>query len=80
MELATRHANCTGCFEEKGIQHLPLALGLGKHTFTTIKQNLSWAFIYNICGFTDSCYLTVTPPCSRIGNGFYQYGTGQQFH
>jgi Cu+-exporting ATPase len=35
----------------KGIQHLPLALGLGKHTFTTIKQNLFWAFIYNIVAY-----------------------------
>lgn len=32
----------------KGIQYLPLALGLGKHTFITIKENLFWAFIYNI--------------------------------
>jgi Cu+-exporting ATPase len=32
----------------KGINHLPLALGLGKHTYLTIQQNLFWAFIYNI--------------------------------
>jgi Cu+-exporting ATPase len=31
-----------------GLKHLPLALGLGKHTFLTIKQNLFWAFCYNI--------------------------------
>ncbi len=31
-----------------GLQHLPLALGLGRHTYTTIKQNLFWAFFYNI--------------------------------
>ncbi len=31
-----------------GIEKLPTALGLGKHTFLTIKQNLFWAFSYNI--------------------------------
>lgn len=31
-----------------GIRKLPTALGLGKHTFLTIKQNLFWAFAYNI--------------------------------
>jgi P-type Cu+ transporter len=31
-----------------GLQKLPTALGLGKHTFLTIKQNLFWAFSYNI--------------------------------
>ena len=27
---------------------MPLALGLGKHTYLTIKGNLFWAFAYNI--------------------------------
>ncbi|MET6998539.1 heavy metal translocating P-type ATPase [Chitinophaga defluvii] len=27
---------------------LPMAIGLGKHTYLTIRQNLFWAFIYNI--------------------------------
>lgn len=31
-----------------GIKNLPLSLGLGKHTYITIKQNLFWAFLYNI--------------------------------
>lgn len=31
-----------------GMKHLPLSLGLGKHTYLTIKQNLFWAFAYNI--------------------------------
>lgn len=32
----------------KGLKNLPLALGLGKHTYITIQQNLFWAFAYNI--------------------------------
>ncbi len=31
-----------------GLKNLPMALGLGKHTFITIKENLFWAFSYNI--------------------------------
>ncbi len=31
-----------------GLNKLPTALGLGKHTYLTIKQNLFWAFFYNI--------------------------------
>jgi Cu+-exporting ATPase len=31
-----------------GLKYLPLSLGLGKHTYLTIKQNLFWAFLYNI--------------------------------
>lgn len=31
-----------------GLKNLPLSLGLGKHTYVTIKQNLFWAFAYNI--------------------------------
>jgi len=31
-----------------GLGKLPMALGLGKHTYITIKQNLFWAFAYNI--------------------------------
>jgi Cu+-exporting ATPase len=30
-----------------GLNKLPTALGLGKHTYLTIKQNLFWAFAYN---------------------------------
>jgi Cu+-exporting ATPase len=32
----------------QGLSHLPEAMGLGKHTYLTIKQNLFWAFAYNV--------------------------------
>ncbi len=32
----------------QGLKKLPEALGLGRHTLVTIRQNLFWAFIYNI--------------------------------
>ena len=32
----------------ESLQQLPQALQLGKHTFLTIKQNLFWAFSYNL--------------------------------
>ena len=31
-----------------GLKKLPMALGLGEHTYKTIKQNLYWAFAYNL--------------------------------
>ena len=32
----------------ESLEQLPKALSLGKHTFLTIKQNLFWAFAYNL--------------------------------
>jgi Cu+-exporting ATPase len=31
-----------------GLKNLPMSLGLGKRTYETIKENLAWAFSYNI--------------------------------
>ena len=54
----------------KGIQHLPLALGLGKHTFTTIKQNLFWAFIYNIVAIPIAAAGLLHPGIAALAMGF----------
>ena len=54
----------------KGIQHLPLALGLGKHTFTTIRQNLFWAFIYNIVAIPIAAVGLLHPGVAALAMGF----------
>ncbi len=53
-----------------GIQHLPLALGLGKHTFITIKQNLFWAFIYNIVAIPVAAIGLLQPGLAALAMGF----------
>jgi len=54
----------------KGIQHLPLALGLGKHTFSTIKGNLFWAFIYNIVAIPIAAMGFLHPGIAALAMGF----------
>jgi Cu+-exporting ATPase len=53
-----------------GIQHLPLALGLGKHTFITIQQNLFWAFIYNIVAIPAAAMGMLHPGMAALAMGF----------
>jgi P-type Cu+ transporter len=53
-----------------GIKNLPLALGLGKHTFITIKQNLFWAFIYNIVAIPIAALGLLTPTLAALAMGF----------
>jgi len=44
-----------------GLQKLPTALGLGRHTYLTIKQNLFWAFAYNIIAIPVAAFGFLTP-------------------
>lgn len=53
-----------------GIQHLPLALGLGKHTFITIKENLFWAFLYNIVAIPIAAVGLLHPGIAALAMGF----------
>lgn len=54
----------------KGIQHLPLALGLGKHTFSTIKGNLFWAFVYNVVAIPVAAIGLLQPGLAALAMGF----------
>ena len=52
-----------------GLEKLPTALGLGKHTFLTIKQNLFWAFIYNIIAIPVAALGFLTPTFGALVMG-----------
>jgi len=52
-----------------GLSHLPLALGLGKHTYSTIRQNLFWAFFYNIIAIPVAAFGFLTPAWGALAMG-----------
>lgn len=52
-----------------GLKNLPLSLGLGKHTFLTIKQNLFWAFFYNIVAIPVAAFGFLTPTFGALVMG-----------
>ncbi|MBX9785059.1 MAG: cadmium-translocating P-type ATPase [Chitinophagaceae bacterium] len=52
-----------------GLKNLPLSLGLGKHTFLTIKQNLFWAFCYNIVAIPVAAFGLLTPAFGALVMG-----------
>ena len=53
-----------------GLKKLPEALGLGKHTYLTIKQNLFWAFAYNIVAIPVAALGFLTPTFGALVMGF----------
>jgi Cu+-exporting ATPase len=53
-----------------GLKNLPAALGLGKHTYLTIKQNLFWAFFYNIIAIPVAALGFLTPTFGALVMGF----------
>ncbi len=52
-----------------GLKNLPEALGLGKHTYLTIKQNLFWAFLYNIVAIPIAAIGLLTPTFGALAMG-----------
>jgi len=52
-----------------GLKNLPLSLGLGKHTYITIKQNLFWAFLYNVVAIPVAALGFLTPTFGALVMG-----------
>jgi Cu+-exporting ATPase len=52
-----------------GLKNLPAALGLGKHTYLTIQQNLFWAFAYNIIAIPIAAFGLLTPTFGALVMG-----------
>jgi len=57
-----------------GIKNFPLALGLGKHTFITIKQNLFWAFFYNAIAIPVAALGFLSPAIAALAMGLSDVG------
>ena len=54
----------------QGLKKLPLALGLGQHTYLTIKQNLFWALFYNIIAIPVAAFGFLSPTLGALVMGF----------
>jgi Cu+-exporting ATPase len=52
-----------------GLKHLPLSLALGKQTFLAVKQNLFWAFLYNIIAIPIAAAGLLTPAFAALAMG-----------
>lgn len=52
-----------------GIKNLTLALGLGKHTYLTIQQNLFWALIYNVIAIPVAAFGFLSPTFGALVMG-----------
>ena len=50
----------------KGIKNLPVSLSLGKNVFLTIKQNLFWAFFYNVIAIPVAAIGLLTPAVGAL--------------
>ena len=67
-QLAVQNADII--LMNQGLSSLTFALGIGRHTFTTIKQNLFWAFSYNIIAIPIAAWGLLTPTFSAMAMGF----------
>ncbi len=52
------------------LKKLPMALGLGRHTYLTIRQNLFWAFAYNLIAIPIAATGLLNPTFAALVMGF----------
>jgi len=55
---------------DHGLSRLPAALELGRHTFSTIRGNLLWAFSYNVIAIPVAAFGGLTPAVAALAMGF----------
>jgi Cu+-exporting ATPase len=67
-QIALQHSDVV--LMNQGLKNLPEALGIGRHTFITIKRNLFWAFSYNIVAIPIAAIGLLTPTFSALAMGF----------
>ena len=67
-ELARHHSQVI--LINHGIKYLPLSFALGRHTYLTIKQNLFWAFFYNIIAIPVAGLGFLNPGIAALAMGF----------
>lgn len=68
-QVAIESANVV-VLNEKSLQQIALAHKLGKQTLKTIKQNLFWAFFYNVVAIPVAAFGLLTPIIAALAMAF----------